>query len=131
MIQNARNVTLNNRNTGLPNMSNTITKWFMDITFVEVNRVLNGADWEETDGVTYNTKGVVQPPRDEDLKIFPIGCWSWEWLMVHCLPNLQLDTNQYIKYDGTTYKVMMKKDWSKYGYIRYLLLEAYKADELR
>ena len=130
MLYNARNTLINNSNRNLPNMSLTITKWFLDITFQEVVRTLNGADWEETDGQTYRTRGVVQPPRDEDLKIYPMGCWAWKWQMVHCLPDLQLTTNQYIKYDGITYKVMSKKDWGKYGYCRYLLLEAYQADQL-
>lgn len=130
MLYNARNTLLNNRNSALPNMSNTIQKWFLNITFQEVIRTQNGADWEESLGQVYNTRGVVQPPRDEDLKIYPIGCWSWQWLMMHTLPEVQLTTNQYIKYDGVTYKVMSKKDWSKYGYVRYILLEAYQAEQL-
>ena len=119
-----------NINKNLPNMSSTITKWFLNISFQEVIRTLNGADWEETLGQIYNTRGVVQPPRDEDLKIYPMGCWAWQWLMVHCLPNVQLKPNQYIKYDDVTYKVMSKKDFSKYGYCRYMLLEAFEADKL-
>lgn len=130
MITYARNTLINNRNSNLPNMSTTITKWFLDITFQEVIRTQNGADWEETTGQTYNTRGVVQPSRDEDLKIYPMGCWSWQWLTVHCLPDVQLTTNQYIKYDDVTYKVMSKKDWSKYGYVRYMLLEARQAEQL-
>ena len=119
-----------NSNRNLPNMSSTITKWFLNITFQEVIRELNGADWEETLGQVYNTRGVVQPTRDEELKIYPMGCWAWQWLTVHCLPNISLKPNQYVKYNGVTYKVMSKKDWSAYGYIRYILLEAFEADKL-
>ena len=100
----------------------------LNITFEVVERVLDGADWVEQVTKTINTKGVVQPPRDEDLKIFPEGTWSWQWLMMHCLPEVELSTNQYIKYDGITYKVMAKKDWRKYGYVRYMLAEAFQAD---
>ena len=39
-------------------------------------------------------------------------------------------TNNYVIYDNVKYKIMQKKDYRKYGYIRYTLLEAYKADEL-
>lgn len=129
MIQNANNRLLNNTNSALPNMTNTIMNWFLNITFERVERVLDGADWVETVTGTIETKGVVQPPRDEDLKIYPEGTWSWQWLMVHCLPNVQLKTNDYIKYDGVVYKVMGKKDWTKYGYVRYMLAEAFQADE--
>lgn len=129
MIQNANNTLINNTNSALPNMGNTIMSWFLNITFERVERVLDGADWVETVTGTINTKGVVQPPKDIDLKIYPEGTWSWQWLMVHCLPNVQLKTNDYIKYDGVVYKVMGKKDWTKYGYVRYMLAEAFQADE--
>lgn len=130
MINSAGNHILNNTNSTLPNMSNTITSWFLNITFEVVERLLDGADWVESTVQTINTKGVVQPPRDKDLAILPEGTWAWEWLMLHCLPDVQLNTNQYIKYDGTLYKVMSKKDWSKYGYVRYMILQAFQADTL-
>lgn len=130
MINYAGKNPLNNTNAALPNMANTITSWFLNITFEVVERTLDGADWVETTINTINTKGVVQPPRDIDLEILPEGTWSWEWLMLHCLPDVQLNTNQYIIYDGTLYKVMSKKNWSKYGYVRYTILQAYQADKL-
>lgn len=130
MINSAKNILLTNTNSTLPNMANTITGWFLNITFEIVDRTLDGADWVETVTQTINTKGVVQPPQDKDLTILPEGTWAWEWLMLHCLPDVQLETNQYIRYDGTLYKVMAKKDWRKYGYVRYTILEAFKADTL-
>lgn len=130
MIQNANNFLLNNTNSALPNMANTITSWFLNITFDVIERTLDGADWVETVTQTINTKGVVQPPRDEDLKIMPEGSWAWQWLMIHCLPEVQLTPNQYIKYDGVVYKVMHKKNWQKYGYVRYMVVEAFQADNL-
>lgn len=130
MINSAKNNLISNVNSALPNMSSTITSWFLDITFETVERELEGADWIETVTGQIKTRGVVQPPRDKDLVILPEGSWAWEWLMVHCLPNTPLEVNQYIKYDGKTYKVMSKKDWSKYGYVRYTILQAFQADNL-
>lgn len=130
MINYAGRNPLINTNSALPNMANTITSWFLDISFEVVERTLDGADWVETTTDVIHTKGVVQPPRDRDLEILPEGTWAWEWLMIHCLPDVQLKTNQYITYDGTLYKVMGKKDWSKYGYVRYIILQAYQADKL-
>lgn len=130
MINSAKNNLITNINSSLPNMSNTITGWFLNITFEVVERVLEGADWIETTTQTINTKGVVQPPRDKDLMIYPEGAFAWEWLLIHCLPDVDLKVNQFIKYDGKTYKVMAKKDFRKYGYIRYTVLEAYQAAQL-
>ena len=130
MIQSARNTLLNNTNAALPNMSSTITSWFLDISFYTVTRTMQRSEWVETQSTELKTKGVVQPPSNEQLKILPEGSWSWQWLWVHCLPNLNLETNQFIYYDGVKYKVMAKKDYSKYGYIEYQLLEAWRASEL-
>ena len=130
MINSAKNNLITNINSNLPNMSSTIVNWFLDLTFETVERTLNGADWDFTVTGKINTKGVVQPPRNKDLKIYPEGAWAWEWLLIHCLPDTPLEVNQYIKYDAKTYKVMAKKDFTKYGYVRYTILEAFQADNL-
>lgn len=126
MINLSQNTLMNNTNSQLPNMSSTITAWFLDITFYTVKRTMQGAEWIETPGEELKTKGVVQPPSNEQLKIMPEGAWAWETLWVHCLPNIQLEPNQYIYYDGKKYKVMNKKDWVKYGYVEYMLVEAFE-----
>lgn len=131
MINSARNNLITNTNATLPNMSETIKSWFLNVTFEIVKRTVgDSADPEITVEKTITTKGVVQPPRDKDLKILPEGSWAWEWLMLHCLPDVGLNTNQFVRYDGKIYKVMAKKDWQKYGYVRYMLLEAFQADNL-
>lgn len=119
-----------NYNAQLPNMSETIKSWFLNLTFEIVERTQTGADFKVdwSTKQTINVRGVVQPPSDKDLKILPEGSWAWEWLMVHCLPDTQIEVNQFVRYDGTVYKVMKKKDWSKYGYVRYFLLEAFRAE---
>ena len=127
------NTTLSN-NTGLPNMSQTIQSWFQNITFNVVTRGLtndgDGVDWIPESVQIIKTQGVVRPPSDKDLKILPEGTWAWEWLQIHCLPDVKLETNQYVEYENKRYKVMAKQDWSKYGYVRYTLLEAFQAEQL-
>lgn len=120
-----------NINSSLPNMSGTIKSWFLNITFEVVERKIGmSADPEITVVQTINTRGVVRPPSDKDLKLLPEGAWAWKWLQIHCLPDVELNTNQFVRYDGKLYKVMAKKDWRKYGYIRYTLLEAFQAEQL-
>ncbi len=119
-----------NINHSLPNMSETIKSWFLNITFDIVKREIgDGVDPVITVVKTVNTRGVVRPPSDKDLKILPEGSWAWEWLQIHCLPDVELETNQFVRYDGKFYKVMAKKDWRKYGYMRYTLLEAFTAEQ--
>lgn len=130
MITSGRNNLISNTNAMLPNMSETIKSWFLNLTFEIVERTMTGADYavDWTTVQTIDTKGVVQPPSDRELKILPEGSWAWEWLLLHCLPDTQIEVNQFVKYDNTVYKVMKKKDWSKYGYVRYYLLEAFRAE---
>lgn len=130
MINCAKNKKLNNQNSNLPNVSDVIVDWFLDITFDVIERVMQGADYVENKVATIRTKGVVQPPKPKELELLPEGTWNWEWLTVHCLPDCEIQPNQFIKYDGKLYKVMSQKDWSKYGYIKYTILEAYRADNL-
>lgn len=115
-------------------MSQTIQSWFQNITFNVVTRGLtndgDGVDWIPESVQIIKTQGVVRPPSDKDLKILPEGTWAWEWLQIHCLPDVKLETNQYVEYENKRYKVMAKKDWSKYGYVRYTLLEAFQAEQL-
>lgn len=130
MINSRRNTLITNKNANLPNMSQTIKPWFLNITLEIVERVMVGADWEvdwETKE-SINTKGIVQPPSARELKILPEGAWAWDWLTIHCLPEVQIATNQFVRYDEKVYKIMSKKDWSKYGYVKYMLLEAFKAE---
>lgn len=129
-MMNGKNQTLNNINSNLPNMSGTIQGWFLDITFKYVTRIIDedSADFSEETEQIIKTKGVVRPPSAKDLKLMPEGAWAWEWLQIHCLPDVKLETNQFVIYDGKRYKVMDKKDYSKYGYVRYTLLEAYTAE---
>lgn len=126
----AKSVKLNNVNNDLPNMSDVIVGWFLNITFKSVKRAMQGADWIEQEPIVVHTQGVVQPPSDEDLKILPEGTWSWQWLMLHCLPDVTLTPNDFVIYDDVQYTVISKKDYSKYGYVQYVLLESYKAGVL-
>lgn len=130
MIISAKNTNLKNQNSNLPNMSETIKSWFLNITFEYVTRTISedSADAVQETSQTINTMGVVRPPSTQELKLMPEGAWSWEWLQIHCLPDVNLETNQYVIYDDKKYKVMEKKDYTKYGYIRYTLLEAYTAE---
>lgn len=122
MISNGKNIRIGGGN--LPNMSQTIIGWFQPITFGVVESSL--VDFEKVETIKYvDTKGVVQPPKPEDIEIQPEGIRNWEWLEVHCLPDLMVNVNEYIYYNGLKYRVMQRENFSAYGYVKYLILEAY------
>ncbi|MBO7733119.1 MAG: hypothetical protein J6S67_11215 [Methanobrevibacter sp.] len=109
----------------LPNMSNTIIGWFQDITFGVVTRAV--VDYESVKSIqTIKTKGVVQPYQPTELDIQVAGSRSWNWLMIHCLPDLNLEENSYIYYKDIQYKVMKKYFYEEYGYYEYVICEGYE-----
>lgn len=124
MIKNAKNNKIGSKSR-LPNMSQTIMGWFLPIEFGIVNRVI--VDFEPVDTITkISTQGVVQPLQPEDIELQVEGVRNWEWLQIHCLPNLQVDINQFIFYKDRKYKVMKRENYEEYGYMRYIVCEAYR-----
>lgn len=122
MISNAKNKSVGN----LPNMSQTIISWFQPLTFITLKKTVDNNFEEVITETKVNTQGVVQPPKPEIIEIQPEGIRNWEWLEIHCLPNLQLNINEYIIYNGLKYKVMQKENYAAYGYMLYRVLEAYR-----
>ena len=109
---------------GLPNMSQTIIGWFQDITFGVVTRTQQ--DFETVETIQQvKTRGVVQPYKPEPLEIQLAGTRSWNWQMIHCLPELTLENNQFIYYQGVKYKVMQVLKYDEYGYRQYNICETY------
>lgn len=123
MIYSAKNKSIY-ENSNLPNMSNTIIGWFLPITIGIVSREI--VDFEEVETVTYiKTEGVVQQFKTENLEISKDGDRSWDWLQIHCLPNLQLENDNIILYKGIKYKVMNHNNYSDYGYMEYIVCETF------
>ena len=125
MIQSAKNYTLKNINSNLPNMESTIKNWFLDIEFKVLKKKQEGADWVNKIDRIVKTKGVVQPAKDTDLKFFSEGYRDWNYQKIHCLNNADFKLDELIEYDGIVYKVMAKKNYQKYGYIRYIVIETF------
>lgn len=122
MITSAKNKRLSQN---LPNMSQTIIGWFQPITFVKISREI--VDYEQVlTETTIKTQGVVQPYKPEPLEIQQAGTRSWIWQDMHCLPDVVLNTDEIIIYKNVKYKVLFKKDYTEYGYVEYMLCEAFE-----
>lgn len=70
-------------------------------------------------------QGVWQPFTAEQLLLKPEGQRSWDWQMCHAEPALILNTDEIITYEEIQYRVMSKKDYSKYAYVQYDLVRDY------
>jgi hypothetical protein len=66
--------------------------------------------------------GTLQPVTTQRLLIKPEGERRWKWFQLWTQKELSLG-DSVIAYDGKTYKVMSKDDWSQAGYFSYEITE--------
>ena len=124
-ITNAKDLSLDESLTQLPNMRDAILEWLRPITFSLVTKSITNFKVTET-VTTINTQGVRQPMSPQQLELKPEGQRAWKWQTLHCLPNIQLLVDDIVVFDGIKYRVMQKLDWKEYGYLEYHICEAFQ-----
>lgn len=118
-----RNVKINQMS-GMPQMGLAFTNWFNDISLVKITTTID--DYEAVNSEEVITfKGVIQPLQPEALKLKPEEQRSWNWLQIHCLPDVILKTGDKILYNDVRFKVMAYKNYKLNNYIEYHLVEDY------
>lgn len=108
-----------------PSMRETVLGWLRPITVgVVTTRISDG----QAESITREqaTSGCVQPLRNRELQIKPEGERAWGWYVLYSTPDLALRPDDKVIYKGLTYRVMAKRDWSDYGYVRYELVEGFQ-----
>lgn len=111
-------------NAATPSVSGTIAGWFcpLRLTITRVRIVSNQA--QEYDECVV-ASGIIQPFKDQDLKVLSEGQRAWRWSSLHISASFGLKVGDYVSIRGVKYKVMSEKDWSDYGYFRFGLVEAF------
>ena len=112
----------------LPDVSIAFDGWFLPLTFKKIAQSNVGGRLKE-EVTDVNTMGVVQPFSPKMAKTLPEGVYYWEYLQVHCLPDVELELDSYIIYEDKRYKVEAKLDYSKYGYVEYHITESFTKNE--
>lgn len=64
-------------------------------------------------------------PMSENLAVRKEGERSWRWYVFHFEPDVCLETDDVIIFQGTKYRIMEKENWGQYGFIRYNAVEDY------
>lgn len=127
MIFNAKDRLLNQVTPNLPNMGATVASYFQNLVIGLLTKsIVNNRVQEVT--TNYETKGTIQPLTQEELAIKPEGERSWKWQMLHCQPSLSLKTDDIALIKGIRYRVMGRKGYTDYGYVRYELVEDYETE---
>ena len=111
----------------LPDVSDALLDWFQNMTFDLISKAITDYGLTET-ATTISTKGVRQPFSAQQLSIKPEGQRAWKWETLHCLPDVKLNPDDIVVFNGIRYRVMDKLDYSEYGYLEYHIIQDYIKD---
>lgn len=123
MIMNGKDFKIGAQN-NLPDVSDALLDWFQNMTFDLISKAITDYDLTET-ATTISTKGVRQPFSAQQLSIKPEGQRAWKWETLHCLPDVKLNPDDIVVFNGIRYRVMDKLDYSEYGYLEYHIIQDY------
>ena len=125
-IKNAKDINLSQSPGTLPDVSGAMRNWFQKMTFIVITQTM--VNHRVVDSlVSTNFEGVIQPLSDQMLSIKSIGERKWKWHVVHADTSLALTPGDKLTYLGEKYRVMSKGDYSKYGYVKYDLVEGFQS----
>ncbi len=103
----------------LPDMSQALSAWEQSVTHRTIVKTTNPTTFVTTNANTDTViKAVVQVGQPDDLSVSDID-YSLRVIKVHTKSSLS-NSNSFIIYKGTTYKIIQVKDYSDYGYYRAL-----------
>jgi hypothetical protein len=127
---NASSIPLGAQATGLPDVSGALLGWFRPLTFTRIVKTTRSFRVVE-ERVAVAAEGMVVPFNTQQLMVKPEGQRAWKWRTIFATPALQLSNDDVVTQqnpDGTTtsYRVMMKKDFSAHGYLTYDVVEDYQ-----
>lgn len=121
-----KDIKINMINGMLPNVSDTLTGWEVDIYAVFVKQSMVDSEIINQD-IIKKISGTLQPLKAEEVDLKPEGQRAWQWYDIHVksvYPILRVE--QKIKVNNIDYKIMAVKDYSLYGYVEYHVVRNYE-----
>ncbi len=123
MLINAKDLTIPNNVGGLPDVSAAVMELLQPVTVQTVSQqMING--YYEPINKSIETQASIQP-MSQELAIKMEGERNWSWSLIHILPNVDLQNNDFITLFNIKYKIMKRENWFQYGYIVYSVVEAF------
>lgn len=121
-IKNGKDTPINVDTGTVPDVTDALDDWFQAMVFTRVTKEVIGFEVVET-ATDINFWGVIQRHTDRELLIKPEGQRAWTWYWVHAEPQLDLEVDEVIYYQGIQTRVMSKMDYGIYGYFSYELCQ--------
>jgi hypothetical protein len=124
MIFNANSKPLSESAPTLPNVQDAMTNWFQPIVFVLVKKSVVNFELNEVQ-TQIRFQGVIESTTPTQLMMKPEGQRSWNFINIWAYPDLILNIDEVFQYNEKNYRVIIKNDWSQYGYVYYEAAEFY------
>jgi hypothetical protein len=109
---------------GLPNVANAVAGYCLPITVKRLTKTLVNGDLVETEDVQ-SGRGAIQPFTASQLMIKPEGQRTWVWEALYVVSGVDLSLDDVVTIFDRDFRVMSKRDFTLYGYIKYELVEGY------
>ncbi|WP_334472526.1 hypothetical protein [Arsenophonus sp. PmNCSU2021_1] len=105
----------------LPNMARTIRRFSQPLTFI--TEVITTKDFKPDFAITRKSiDGVIISLSDEAINKDSLD-WSLAYFTVHVQPKYADLLGVYMEFKGKIFKSINRKDYSDYGYVRYVFKE--------
>lgn len=127
-IQNGNAIPLNFQQGTVPNMGESMTDWFQNLSFTQIVKTVVGFENFETPTTT-NFWGVFMPLSPRDLKLLPEGQRAWTLYRLYAQPVLTLQVDDVVVFPQINNKqtrVMSREDYGLYSYVTYTLCQDWK-----
>jgi hypothetical protein len=124
-IHNASDTLLTANPGTLPNVQEAMASWFQTLTFTKIVKTVVNFNAVEV-RTNFAFQGVRQPFTSQQLMMKPEGQRKWKWEMIHAYPDLVLQPDEIIIFNGLNYRVMQKYDYTEYGYVQYDIVQDYQ-----
>lgn len=117
-IANGKNRPINAIAGTVPDVSGALTDRYQPLVFEKITKTMVAGDVVET-GTPINFRGNVTPLDPRRLMLKPEGQRAWTWFQVFADPVLELEVDDEGAFQGVKTRVMVRDDFSLYGYVRY------------
>ena len=111
----------------LPQMGGILPAWQNTMKLKKVTETIVDFESVKTT-VDFVFEGVFQPMPAREISHKPEGERNWKWWSLWVRPGMSIKNGDIIEdFNGLKFKVEKNTDWSQAGYIKYDLVEDYKA----
>lgn len=109
----------------MPQMEDALNGWEEKITLLKLSTTIDDDGLAVITSLPFSFMGTIQPLKPTNLEVTSSGQRKFEWWMIHTKFVLHdvITPSERIRFKEKDYKVMLKNDYNRNGYLEYHLIE--------